>query len=337
VEPSDAGFQRLFVQPAARFGDALPVSEPGEEPVVSPVTARQRRGGRKEIHDILLTELARDRVNALLAGTGVYLRADDGSARFDPVPARPAHDLVRRTRTRVSIDRVTGTAADGRLFSIEQIEPWLVKEEDEDIPRPARFSCWVEGLDPSGAALLEKAAHLRIFLGAGRNHGMGRAEVEIRFAGDPDLGGAEAQVLAFGAAIDREAARLAQRAGLAGSPPAGGQVPVVLVALSDFVPSASSARHPLAEPGLADLGPHPDLVRRFLSTAATGGYDQRDKGNLKDLVPAICAGSVFVYEIAAGALAGWLRQTLPRLRLGVGSHVESGCGRFTLFAQRSGE
>jgi len=76
---------------------------------------------------------------------------------------------------------------------------------------------------------------------------------------------------------------------------------------------------------------------RFLNPGAAGGYDQRDQGNLKDLVPALGAGSVFVYEIAASSPPAWLLPLLTRLRRGVGSRVDSGCGRFTLFEQRSEE
>jgi CRISPR-associated Csx10 family RAMP protein len=329
VDAMSPEFQHLFVDHPASFGDALPVSEPEAEPILHPATARQRRGGRKEIVDSLVVELARERINAQLAVAGLYLRADDGDVRFDPAPTRPSHDLVRRTRTRVSIDRATGTAADGRLFSIEQIEPWQADGE------PAVFTSWVESLDASGAALLQRAAGLPMLIGAGRSHGMGKAWMEVRFHSG-EAGDWKSRITGLMRRIDQETARLAARAGLPKSAAVRSEL-LVLVAQSDFVPTRSAARHPLAEPELAVFGALPaEPVRCFLSPAATGGYDQRAQGNLKDLVPAVGAGSVFVYEIAAGFPA-WLQPALDRLRQGVGSRVESGCGRFTLFDPRSEE
>ncbi|HEX3532160.1 MAG TPA: RAMP superfamily CRISPR-associated protein [Thermoanaerobaculia bacterium] len=335
VDPEGEGFQRLFVREPARFGDALPVPEPTADPAVRPATERELRGA-KTVHDVLAAELARDRVNARLAGSGLYLRTDDGDQRFDPAPARPVYDVVRRTRTRVSIDRATGTAADGRLFSIEQIEPWRAGSP----PRRTLFAAWVEGLEKEGAALLHRAADLPVLLGAGRNHGMGRAELTVYFATDPDPAGAAAHVHALAARIETLAAGLAARAGLAWTASGAATVPVALVAQSDYVPTDAAAPHPLAEPEMAVLagteaaeGP----VRRYLHTAATGGYDQRHAGSLRDLVTGPGAGSVYIYEINAGALTEWLRDALPRLRRGVGRQTEHGCGRFTLFEQRAEE
>jgi CRISPR-associated Csx10 family RAMP protein len=320
VDAAAPDFQRLFVEQPASFGDALP----GLNPTIHPATARQRRGGRKEIQDNLVTELARERINAKLAASGLYLRADDGDARFDPAPNRPVQELVRRTRTRVSIDRTTGTAADGRLFSIEQIEPWLADGT------PVVFTSWVEGLDASGAALLQRAAGLPILIGAGRNHGMGKTQMAVRFEGE-EMGDVETWLTELTDLMDQEAALLAARAGLPWSSQEKGNGLLVLVAQSDFVPTQPS-HHPLAEPELADVGQLPaEPVRCFLSLGTAGGYDQRDKGNLKDLVPALGAGSVFVYEIATPGVPDWLHPLLTRLRQGVGSRVESGCGRFTLF------
>jgi CRISPR/Cas system CSM-associated protein Csm3 (group 7 of RAMP superfamily) len=328
VDPESTGFQRLFLREPARFGDALPVPEPTAGLCVRPATERLLRGKMKTVRDILAVELARERVNARLAESGLYLRTDDGDLRFDPVPARPVLDLVRRTRTRVSIDRTTGTAADGRLFSIEQIEPWRAGAP----PRRTVFAAWVEGLEPEGAALLRRAADLPILLGAGRNHGMGRASLSVAFSGEPDQAGAIAQVQAFADQIEALATRLAARAGLAWHAEDTGRLPLALVAQSDYVPAAD---HPLAEAEIAaPVGPP---VRRFLSTAATGGYDQSHEGGLRDLVTGPGAGSVYVYEINRAALSTWLRDALPLLRRGVGRKTEHGCGRFTLFGQTSEE
>ncbi len=330
VLPEEPGFQELFVlEDRASFGDALLAADPDVEPVIVPATAREQRGTHAR-HDILVTELARERVNRALEGSGKHLRLDDGAVRFDPIePPRPAKDLLRRTRTRVSIDRHTGAAADSRLFSIEQIEPWLAKTRHGKAPRPARFSAWVEGLTPQGARLLERAASLPILIGAGRNHGLGKAGLEIVFAADPGLEEMEEAMLALAGLVDQETIRLAMRAGIApGSITGNGSTPLALVALSDFVPADRERSHPLAE-----LGEAGSIWRSFVHSAAIGGYDQfRKEGSLKDLAPAVGAGSVFVYSIDRDHLADRLRSLMPRLRRGVGRCTESGCGRFGLFS-----
>jgi CRISPR-associated Csx10 family RAMP protein len=329
TKADDAEFKDLFLGDApASFGDALLVHAAEAEPTVFSATAQKRRGGENELRNVLVTELARQRVNEALAESGRYLRADDGEDRFDPIEnARPADALVRHTRTRVSIDRWKGTAADGRLFSIEQIDPAL-----SDKPVPARFVSWVEGLTPASAELLARLAGLTVLIGAGRNHGLGLVEVNVRFESEPEEETAAESVRAFASAVETQAAELCRRAGIAYPPTAGDGLPLALVALADYVPSRPDIDHPLAEPELAGLrvsGPE----RRFLHPSATGGYDQRPENGapLKDLLPAVGAGSVFVYRLAEADLKSTLDRLLPALRRGVGQRVESGCGRFGLF------
>ncbi|HBL25932.1 MAG TPA: hypothetical protein DD490_03755, partial [Acidobacteria bacterium] len=323
----------------ARFGDALVVADADAEPHIAPATRRKRRGSTGERRDVLVSELARDRVNRLLEGTGRHLRADDGTARFDPEPVRPGSRLVRRIRTRLSIDRHSGASAQGRLFSIEQIEPWIPGKDATEPPVPVRFSAWVEGLDAAGARLLARAAEQPVLLGAGRNHGLGKADLAIVLAGEPDLSegadGAdtERRVLDLADRLDRETRALAARAGLSALPEGDSRIPLVLVALSDFVPSDRKQPHPLAEPAAAAEEGEAVLRRSFLVVqGAAGGYDQRrQEGALKDLQPAVGAGSVFVYEIPRDGLGVRLGRLLPRLRQGVGGSTESGCGRFGTF------
>jgi CRISPR-associated Csx10 family RAMP protein len=330
ISPDDSDFRRLFVDDPASFADALLAADPEVEPLVVPVTAQEQRGTHT-LRDILPTELARERINRALEGSGRYLRLDDGLVRFDPVERRPARNLLRRTRTRVSIDRHTGAAADNRLFSIEQVEPWLARTDESEPTRPARFSGWVEGLAPEATKLLVRAASLPILLGGGRNHGLGRARLEVRLADDPALDEPEKTVLSLAELVDREAASLAKRAGIT-LESADGPVPLALVARSDYAPGERDRPHPLAERDLAETGGDLPLARSFFHSAAVGGYDQlRREGSLKDLVPAVGAGSVFVYTIDREELGNWLGAMLPRLRRGVGRWTESGCGRFGLF------
>lgn len=337
VDPSEEAFRSLFLD-AAGFGDALPTLGTSADPKVAPATLGALRGGKGPyLRDRLALELARDRVRLSLAEGGLYLRADDGNRRFDDEPARPAGGILRRTRTRVSIDRATGTAADRRLFSIEQIEPWLPGGEEGDASRPLTFVSRVEGLDPErpeAAELLSRLAGLAVYVGAGRNHGLGRAEVEVRF--DPnglDLAEARQRVATLAAEVERRSNGYLARAGLPKSA-AEARWPLALVAQTEYLPR--SGDHPLAEiEGLEA----PPPVRSFLRTGRSGGYDQRKdhRAPLKELRPTVGAGSVFVYEIDSAALDDLLARALPRLARGVGDLIQSGCGRFEVFEDLSTE
>jgi CRISPR/Cas system CSM-associated protein Csm3 (group 7 of RAMP superfamily) len=331
------GFKALFLDGSpASFGDALLVHDSEAEPLLFSATARKRRGAKHELRNVLPAELARQRVNESLGASGSYLRADDGEGRFDPLEARPAEGLVRQTRTRVSIDRWTGTAAASRLFSIEQLEPVLFPGKLEKSV-PARFVSWIEGLTPAAARLLAKLSGATVLIGAGRKHGLGLVKVEVRFASDSKPDAAQ-QVRRFAASVETLAADLARRAGCEWAPAPDGRLPLVLVSLSDYVPTGKDIDHPLAEAPLAGLGLEisgPD--RRFLHPGVSGGYDQRPEGHapLKDLLPGVGAGSVFVYSLAEAGLQSALDRLLPVLRRGVGQRVDSGCGRFGLFEPES--
>lgn len=335
TRPESAGFKSLFLEgPPASFGDGLLVHDASREPVLLPATARESRA-RKELRDVLVSELARERVNRVLQdeGKGIYIRADDGDDRLDPVShTRPASGLMRRTRTRVSIERWTGTAEDGRLFSIEQLEPWL-SSEDGDSARPARFVSWVEGLKQDAADLLSRIDGLPLLVGAGRNHGLGLVQVEVRFERELAMEPLK-RIKDLGRRIDEQAAQYAALAGCSAPGPSR-SLPLVLVALSDYVPTArGDAAHPLAEPEAISLGNGSlEPVRQFLNPGSSGGYDQRPKNGapLKDLMPAVGAGSVYVYDLAEDGLADLLDRLLPLLRRGVGRRTDSGCGRFGLF------
>jgi hypothetical protein len=345
-------FRELFLDEAApvRFGDAVLAT--GQEPDVTirPATLRHLRGKPTRFEDTLVRELARERVNRLLADRHLYLRADDGDDRFEPARARPEDGIVRRTRTRVSIDRWKGASADGRLFSIEQIEPWRFDEAagcDEasggiagDAPHaapPTRFVSLIEapsGSTPSPIRFLELLDGLPLLVGAGRNHGLGLVEAEVHFEGEETAEVSAENLRALADRVERCAAKLARRAGAlaSGELPPGTTLPLAIVALSDYVPSAKEVQHPLAEPALgapdlADVAP----TRRLLNPGAAGGYDQTPgHAPLKDLLPAIGAGSVLVYEVEHRLLPRF-GMLLPSLRRGIGSRVESGCGRFGLF------
>jgi CRISPR/Cas system CSM-associated protein Csm3 (group 7 of RAMP superfamily) len=328
ITPEEPAFRALFLEPgSASFGDALPVDSPNGEPEILAATRREERGTHAT-DDVLVRELSRERIGRLLASQGspLVLRGDDGDRRFDPVPeARPARGLVKTTRTRVSIDRQTGASADGKLFTIEQIEPVMAGGQ------PARLVSWIEGIPEAGAALLAKLEGLPVGLGAGRNHGLGQALLELRFEKSMPGGDAAKRVRGLSGAIDRETKSLASRVGLKVSDLPPKALYLALVAQSDYVPTSEKDRHPLAELGPGEPLCKSQPVRCFLRSGAAGGFDERpDRSSpLKDLLPAIGAGSVFVYEVESAALAG-IDGALAILRRGVGHRVECGCGRFSL-------
>jgi hypothetical protein len=342
-------FRALFLDDSApvSFGDALLCPGSDVEPAIAPATRRRRRGGDEQLDDILVRELARERVNRRLAARGLYLRADDGDDRFDALPAaRPEAGLVRRTRNRVSIDRWQGTAAEGRLFSIEQIEPWLAPLKAGDKTpvltdgnrRPARFVGIIEGpggSPPSPIRWLELLAGVQVLMGAGRNHGLGEVKVEVQFEAEPSKDSAIERLHALPRRVEQHAALLAQRMAegeLSQELAPHQTMPVAIVAVSDYLPSGGDISHPLAEPALAsgalvDLAP----ARAFCIPGASGGYDQTPgHAPLKDLLAAVGAGSVFVYELAPKGMAA-LAALLPALRRGIGLRTASGCGRFVPF------
>lgn len=337
ADPNEEAFRSLFLG-AAGFGDGLPSLGAIAAPRVAPATLGALRGGKgPHLRDRLALELARDRVRRSLGEGGLYLRADDGSQRFDDEPARPAGGILRRTRTRVSIDRVTGTAADQRLFSIEQIEPWLPGGEEGEAGRPLTFISRVEGLDPEhpeAAELLSRIAGRAVYVGAGRNHGLGRVEIEVRFdAENLDLAEARQRVAALAAEVERLSNGYLARVGLPKSE-AEGRRPLALVAQAEYLPQ--NGDHPLAE--IEGLNA-PSPVRSFLRTGRSGGYDQRKdhRAPLKELRPTVGAGSVFVYEIDSAVLDELLACALPQLARGVGDLIQSGCGRFEVFEDLSTE
>lgn len=321
-------FQRLFVGPeSARFGDALFAATAGAGCRVLPATRRkERRSG--EIVDGLVLELARASIDRRLSESGspLALRADDGSRRLDSMPARPEGALLRRTRTRVSIDRATGTAADGKLFSIEQVEP------ETSHGTSACFEATIERIPEGGAGLLARLAGLPVSFGAGRNHGLGRARVELQFEAEKeDAKSVEQAVRDLSQAVEEEAARLTRRAGLPFESSGQERLILALVAEGDYVPTDEKAAHPLAELASSNTFSSLEPTRRFLLDGEAGGFDLRPdrRGPQKDLLPAIGAGSVFVYEIEPHLLPV-LPPLLSELRCGVGRRTESGCGRFAL-------
>lgn len=333
----DPAFQSTFVGPTpVSFGDGLPVAAGNSEPSVRPATLRKPRVPSNSGIDVLKRELIRQRLNERLLERGLYLRTDWNNIRPDPEPARVTERVLRRTRTRVSIDRELGTAADGKLFSIEQIEPFQTPDPATgNMPRTT-FVSRIENLSAEAAQLLAKLEGIPLLVGAGRNHGLGLVEAKLEFEPEPPLGAPVKRIEELGEAIDRELETLADQLGLDSADLVwSDEVPMVLMSASDFLPAADF-EHPLAEFEAVCGKP----FWKVLTSGAVGGYDQQAelegaRSPLKDLLASVGAGSLYAYRVARGSVEELLRKALPKLRRGMGRGVRNGCGRFVLYGEFS--
>lgn len=344
--PDSEGFRALFLDEGSPvgFGDALARPADAGDPDVRPITRRRTRGaGGGGTVDLLATELARDRVNRELdrQGSGTYLQAAAAGVKLDRVEPRPAPGLLRRVRTRVSIDRHRATAADSRLFSIEQIEAWTLddparghSEDPGSASRPVELVATVEGLTPAASALLARVEGLPLLVGGRRNHGLGKVELEVELlpAEEAPVDEARRRITALSRQVASEVRHLADLAGLSPAPESPDTLILALVARTDFVPDADDD-HPLRRWPAAG-----EPVRRLLEAGSVGGYDQRGghdgrqaREPLKTLRPSVGAGSVYVYEVPEAALQNLLQASLSALARGVGGSRELGCGRFEVF------
>ncbi len=337
------GFQALFLENVS-FGDGLPVQDADSEPLIRPATTRESRTQEKPtFKDVLVRELARERLNHCLANTGGkgYASIHDPDYRPDPTPPRVLDGLVVRTRTRISLDRYTGSAATGKLFSFESLEPYFADSNPEGELAPVSFVSWIENLQPRAAALLEKIGQATVMIGGGLKHGLGLCRIRLEFfeetSADLEERVSREMILIEKLAnqLEAETARLAAKLGVNVSPdPTRGDLPLVLVARSAYIP-AKNEDHPLSE--------WPDRVeapmRLFLNRETVGGFNQRyqgdasRKGPFKTQYLAIGAGSVFVYRVPKQNLRELLSLALPKLRRGVGLNTPCGCGRFELYEE----
>ncbi|CAM2070111.1 RAMP superfamily [Sulfidibacter corallicola] len=338
-------FTQLFLQDPARFGDALPLVDPTQgdldhEPSIRPATVRElrvsSRSGVNLARDFLVDELARVFVNRELKGRGRWLAPTWDRYRPDSLPARRAHGIVRRARTRVSLNRFSGTAENHQLFTKEQVEPWMENPfGTRESERRVSFRATISGLRPSSARLLAKVTEVPVYIGAGRAHGMGRMAISLVFLGDAPFGDPAGQVRRLTKRVRKRCGQLADKVGLDKAKIANPRMLLALVARSAFV-SEGSEQHPLHR------WPEARLTTQFVSREVVGGYNQKPKnartaneGPQKTLFSAIAAGSVYVYEIEPQALETLVTEALPVVRNGIGKATESGCGRFELFEEVS--
>lgn len=339
----DPGFHALFLENVS-FGDGLPVPEPDSEPIIRPATTREARTRQERpFKDVLVRELARERLNRRIedGGGNRYLGIDDPCYRPDPAPARALDGLVVRTRTRVSLDRYSGSAAFGKLFSFECLDPFFANPNPDRDPVPLSFVSRIENLNPRAARLLEQMGDTTLLIGGGLQHGMGLARIHLEFLQQAPadwerlVKDGQRRIGKLADRLDTEVTRLASNLGIGSQgDSAGDGQPLVLVARSAFI-TAPNEDHPLAR--WAEWAGQP--VRQFLNRETVGGFNQRyhgdtsRKGPFKTQYQAIGAGSVFVYQVASQNLEKLLRLALPKLRRGVGLNGPCGCGRFELYQE----
>lgn len=324
----DDTFKALFLNEhnPVSFGDGLPVRSQTEEGRIRPATRRRPRHQQGVEIDILVDELARHRVNRHLEETNQphYLRPQYGGYKQSTLPARETDDLVRRTRTRVALDRYTGTAAPQKLFSYEYIDPWFGTPDENNALVPVRFVSWIENLGPESAKLLARLQHTTLFVGSGRHTGQGQVQVELTFHGAardaPKTGG-------FAQHLEQKVRELALGLNLT---IAAEPAPLVLVARSAYLPNRPGD-HPLGD--WEDRYGTPSACYR--NREKVGGYDQRPNqgGYFKPLYEAVGAGSVFVYQPRPGQDLLLSETVWTALRNGVGKETALGCGRFELFEE----
>lgn len=257
---------------------------PESSPEPWPITARacKTAGVRHGVSDLLLLRIAaalvetpeaaervRERVREVCPACEGALKAAPGNRSW---PERPG----TRTVTRVSIDRPTGTARSGALFSHEVLEAGVeLTGRITGIPKPSR-------------ARLAEALGLPLSIGRGVSLGWGALEVEkvVRAPDAPDVkrrARAFAETLAkLFAALELDVER-ARRL-------------VSLTLLSPLVPSERETSDDFGEPDLLEGFPEGTSVHlRLRRFTIVGRWDQR--AGQEPPRQAVEAGAVFVLEV----------------------------------------
>ncbi len=308
IDPASETFRAAFLdRDALRFGPArVLLDDGGRQLLFRPATGYrcrvnpQHRLGDQLARTFLVSRLAEAGRDAPLLGCPQC--GAIGKIESEESFARPR----RRVITRVAVDRSTGAAAPGQLYSATWLEPGqtLVAE--------------VRAPDPSRLVALEHVHGGILRLGRGRNRGGGSARVTLAPLGSCDP--AEARMTRFSDALVRMAGDLGALDLLDAT---RCYFPVDLV--SDWVPSPPLR---LAPDPLADGDepvPGARLELRIVRAARASGFHSRG-GVPRGFEPAVAAGSAFVYSVPRSAL-DQASTGLARLALrGVGLRVKEGFG-----------
>jgi hypothetical protein len=207
--------------------------------------------------------------------------------------------------TRVSLDRKSSSAAEGKLFSQELIEAGAV------------FEGSIRNIPAAGVALLERVAAQRLFLGRGTSAGLG--ECELTLSPSRSLASLSERGATFGALLSR----CLERAGLLADR-VDRLVPMTLA--SPLLPLETDPD------GSESLAMRLVGFRRWWLRARRfgieGSWDQRS-GNLQ-VAQTVAAGAVFVAELAE-PWAGSVDRLIELEQRGAGQRTHQGFGHVLCF------
>lgn len=149
----------------ACFGDGRPG---GLSAIPAPLTLNQPKGGG-ELYDEAVVLIAETLTGRRLRRPFDLRRVEGTLFQQDGTWARA--QLKRRTITRAARDYATGRVADGKLFSLEVIDPYLDHAQKKLLP--LRLYLPVSG-SPEQLGLVVAAARKDLYVGGDRSRGLGR-------------------------------------------------------------------------------------------------------------------------------------------------------------------
>ncbi len=312
---SHASFQALVGEDGAAFGFLYPSDHAsasrGELAAPWPVTAKACKVDPN--HPVVDTLF--DRIGAALVTTPAQALKLQGLERSQcqrcKEPLRGASGTrgaakrpVTRLVTRVALDRRSGSASDGKLFSHVLLEAG------------ATFEGPVRRVPAGGAELLAKAASQAVFVGRGTSAGLGEARLTL--LDPPTLYPLKQRGERFQKALRKELGEMELPADRSDR-----LVPITL--LSPMLTAEG-------DDGTKALADALGLDLTWLVTARRftreGGWDQRAEGLRTE--QAVAAGAVFVAELAHP----WMDSlaALDRLeRTGAGRRLHQGFGHLICF------
>ncbi len=327
-----------------------------------PSATRRRCRPFEHVFDGLVAEILQRQA----ARYGVALAATPGgecahpgcrAPKILPHPRRAGAPLpVQRVRGRTALNRLTATAMDQKLYSVEVLEPATQTAGGATPPPgPLRLQAEVRGLEPASAALLSALDGREVWLGGKRSKGMGRCRLTVeREASLLPLPAADAaaaaqaavealsqalsegwQTVRTGAPALRERLLAEDELALAlvlSEPWSPDVAPHALVATIHAGPIAAAEAGSGASPALRCL----DAFLALGEEGRFGANEARRYGGAEALTGEMpprlvaAAGSVYVYavgrELLRSRLGAWVEQGL----LGAGVNHTIGWGRFAV-------
>jgi CRISPR-associated protein Csx10 len=349
---ADEAFQALAER--ATFGSARMEGD-------VPSASRRRCRPFEHIFDALVEEILQRQA----ARYGVALATTAGRVCAHPgcrAPKVVAHSRragaplpVQRVRSRTALNRLTATAMDQKLYSVEVLEPLALPGGGASaLPGPLRLHAEVRGLEPGSAALLHALNGREIWLGGKRSKGMGRCRLTIE-QGPSSTPHTIANAVAAAAATTEALSRAIEdgwQTVRAAAPAlrqqllAEDELALALVLTEPWSPDVAAHElvaelhaGPLAAPPAATASPALRRLDAFLTLGEEGRFganEARRYGGAEALTGEMpprlmaAAGSVYVYavgrELLRSRLAAWVEQGL----LGAGVNHTIGWGRFAV-------